>query len=60
MIENDIALWIWEIQTYGLSVCTAFGEYYALKQRLLVHMSHLHTEPGRVSAIVSKMLEGLA
>ena len=57
MIENDIALWIWDIQIYGVSVCTAFGEYCALQQRILVRFPHLRTDPSRVSALAIVIME---
>lgn len=31
----------WEIDTHGLSVCTAFEEYYSLKRYLLRRRPHL-------------------
>lgn len=55
-----LVLLAWEIHTYGLSVCTAFGEYCALQQRILGRLPHLRTDPSRVSAIALAIMEGLA
>ncbi len=55
MSQDIKTLLEWECDTYGAGVVSAFGEYYALKQRIIRRMPHLASEDGILRSIIRRM-----
>lgn len=49
----------WDIDTYGLSVCAAFGEYCGHRQRLLAHRPRLAHDPMVLSHMVQLLMSAI-